>query len=81
MFCSRVRARSCKKVYKFALNTIYLRFKAFCVASRGGAEKKNTKKYAKILVYQKNVVILHRGFVRALGACSLKFNEGAAMKL
>ena len=49
-----------------------MRFKAFCVASRGGAEKKNTKKYAKILVYQKNVVILHRGFVRAYGACSLK---------
>ena len=60
-----VRARSCKKVYEFALNTIYLRFKAFCVYCRGGVEKKNAKKYAKILLYQKKVVILHRGFVRA----------------
>ena len=28
-------------------------------------KKKNAKKYAKILLYQKKVVILHRGFVRA----------------
>ena len=49
--------------------------------TEGEPKRKIQKKYAKILVYQKNVVILHRGFVRALGACSLKFNEGAAMKL
>jgi hypothetical protein len=34
--------------------------------SRGVTEKKKQKKYAKICVYQKKDVILHRGFVRAL---------------
>jgi hypothetical protein len=52
-----------------------LRFKALCVLCRGGAEKKNAKKYAKILVYKKKVVILHRGFVRALGAHHKKERE------
>ena len=37
--------------------------------------EENAKKYAKIWWSQKKDVILHRGFVRALGACPLKIQR------
>jgi hypothetical protein len=43
--------------------------------AEGEPKRKMQKKYAKILVYKKKVVILHRGFVRALGAHHKKERE------
>ena len=44
-------------------------------STEGKPKRKMQKKYAKILVYKKKVVILHRGFVRALGAYPKKERE------
>ena len=76
MFFSYARARgSVKGIGTFPYSLFICVLRHFVSFAEGESKRKMQKKYAKILVYQKKVVILHRGFVRALGACALKITN------
>ena len=66
VYSLRAQVRVCNSIMVKAILWLYLRFEAFCVQIRISLRiKKNAKKCVKICIYKKNVVILHRGIVRA----------------